>query len=160
MRFYNRSTFRVIPGSTRRRFCSAYPLLSSLWPFEFLLLLFGFTNAVATFLTYVIEVLKEYVDSFVVNYLDDALVYSKKEQKQFQQVGFVLKKLRRENLYANPPRQIFGADSVEKLSHRFTSDGASAGPYRSKVFCERPTAETKVEAQSFLGSASYRRSYV
>jgi hypothetical protein len=38
---------------------------------------FGLTNALATFQAYINNVLRKYLDVFVVVYLDDILVYSK-----------------------------------------------------------------------------------
>jgi hypothetical protein len=40
-------------------------------------MLFGLTNALATFQAYINNILRKYLNVFVVVYLDDILVYSK-----------------------------------------------------------------------------------
>ena len=45
--------------------------------FEFLVLAFGLCNAPATFTTLMNNIFHEYLDDFVIIYIDDILVYSK-----------------------------------------------------------------------------------
>lgn len=45
--------------------------------YEFLVMLFGLTNAPATFSTLINNMFKEYLDDFMVIYLDEVVVYSR-----------------------------------------------------------------------------------
>ena len=46
------------------------------------------------------SVFMEYLDKFVVVYLDDILIYSKNEEEHAKHLRLVLKKLREHHLYA------------------------------------------------------------
>jgi hypothetical protein len=54
---------------------------------------FGLTNAPATFQAFIDNVLKEYLDDFVLVYINDVLVYSDTYEQHVEQVRKVLKKL-------------------------------------------------------------------
>jgi len=58
--------------------------------YEYLVMPFGLTNAPATFQAFINNVLRKYLDIFVVVYLDDILVYSKTLQEHVQHVRKVL----------------------------------------------------------------------
>ena len=46
------------------------------------------------------SIFMEYLDKFVVVYLDDILIYSKNEEEHAEHLRLVLKKLREHRLYA------------------------------------------------------------
>ena len=61
---------------------------------------FGLTNAPATFMRLMNSVFMEYLDKFIVVYIDDILVYSKSEEEHVEHLRLVLSKLREHKLYA------------------------------------------------------------
>ena len=68
--------------------------------YEFLVLPFGLTNAPATFMTLMNDIFREYLDQFIVIYLDDILIYSKTKEDHIQHIRKVLDILRQHQLYA------------------------------------------------------------
>jgi hypothetical protein len=70
--------------------------------YEFLVMPFGLCNAPSAFQKMMNQVLKEYLDRFVVVYLDDILIYSESMDEHKEHVQQVLETLRAHQLYANP----------------------------------------------------------
>jgi len=68
--------------------------------YEFLVLPFGLTNAPATFMTLMNNIFHDYLDKFVIVYLDDILIYSKTKEEHLQHVRTILETLRKHKLYA------------------------------------------------------------
>jgi len=62
--------------------------------FEYVILPFELTNALATFIMLINNVFHEYLDKFVVIYLDNILVYSKMKKEYIEYLRQVLTKLR------------------------------------------------------------------
>ncbi|KAL0549208.1 hypothetical protein IC582_013689 [Cucumis melo] len=67
--------------------------------FEFLVMPFGLTNAPATFCTLMNQVFHEYLDKFVVVYLDDIVVYSMTMEEHRDHLQKVFQKLKENQLY-------------------------------------------------------------
>ena len=61
---------------------------------------FGLTNAPAYFMNMMNKVFMEFLDKFVVVFIDDILVYSKNEEEHKEHLRLVLEKLREHPLYA------------------------------------------------------------
>jgi Zn-dependent M16 (insulinase) family peptidase len=61
---------------------------------------FGLTNAPAYFMNLMNKVFMEYLDRFVVVFIDDILVYSQNEETHKDHLRLVLQKLRDNQLYA------------------------------------------------------------
>jgi hypothetical protein len=68
--------------------------------YEFTVMLFGLTNAPAYFMNLMNKVFMEYLDKFVVVFIDDILIYSKNDGEHEEHMRLVLQKLRDNQLYA------------------------------------------------------------
>ena len=76
-------------------------------------MLFGLSNALATFQKYVNKILAKKLDIFVIVYLDDILIYTKDlGQPYIEAVHWVLDQLRKYSLIANLKKCHFYQDEV------------------------------------------------
>ena len=85
--------------------------------YEFLVMLFGLTNAPTAFMDLMNRVFQPYVDQFVVVFIDDILVYSKVREDHDTHLQVVLETLRNEQLYAKLSKCEFWLRSVLCLTH-------------------------------------------
>jgi len=93
--------------------------------YEFLVLPFGLTNAPATFMTLMNDIFREYLDKFVIIYLDDILIYSKTKEEHLQHLRIVLGILRQHKLYAKSTKCELLQPKVEYLGHFLSKEGIS-----------------------------------
>jgi len=63
--------------------------------YEWLVMPFGLSNAPSTFMSLMIEMLKEFIEKLVIVSLNDILIFSKTKEEHFRHVRSVLEKLQR-----------------------------------------------------------------
>ena len=68
--------------------------------FEFTVMTFGLTNALAAFMDLIHRVFQPYLDQFVVVFVDDILIYSQSKWEHEYHLRIVLQLLRDHQLYA------------------------------------------------------------
>lgn len=68
--------------------------------YEFLVMPFGLTNAPAAFMDLMNRVFKDYLDKFVIVFIDDILVYSRSKKEHEEHLRLTLEKLKEKQLYA------------------------------------------------------------
>jgi hypothetical protein len=91
--------------------------------YEFLMMPFGLTNAPAIFMDLMNRVFHEYMDSFVIVFIDDILVYSKSQEEHEEHLRIVLQILKDRKLFAKLKKCEFWMDRVVFLGHVISRDG-------------------------------------
>jgi hypothetical protein len=92
---------------------------------EYTVMPFGLTNAPTYFMYLMNKVFMEYLDKFIVVFIDDIVVYSKNEEEHTEHLHMVLQKLREHQLYAKLSKCEFWLKQVLFLGH-IISDGGIA----------------------------------
>ncbi|WVZ48739.1 hypothetical protein U9M48_000158 [Paspalum notatum var. saurae] len=96
--------------------------------YEYTVMSFGLTNAPAYFMNLMNKVFMEYLDKFVVVFIDDILIYSKTEEEHEEHLRLVLQKLRDHKLYAKLSKCEFWLDQVPFLGHIVSKGGIMVDP--------------------------------
>ena len=121
---------------------------------------FGLTNAPAAFMDMMNRVFKEYLDHFVVVFIDDILIYSKSREDHEQHLRLILQKLREYKLYAKLKKCEFWLKEVAFLGHVVSSHGISVDPAKIEAIQSWEQPKSVTEVRSFLGLAGYYRRFV
>jgi hypothetical protein len=85
--------------------------------YEFTVMSFGLTNALAFFMNLMNSVFMDYLDKFVVVFIDDILIYSQSEEENADHLRMLLQRLREHQLYAKLRKCEFWIDEVLFLGH-------------------------------------------
>jgi hypothetical protein len=85
--------------------------------YEFIVVPFGLSNALVFFMCLMNGVFMNYLDKFVIIFLDDILVYSKLEKEHEQHLRMVLQVLREHQLYAKLRKCSFYQIQIHYLGH-------------------------------------------
>jgi hypothetical protein len=91
--------------------------------YEFIVVLFGLSNAPIVFMCLMNGVFRKYLDKFFIVFLDDIFVYSKSEEENEQHLRMVLQVLREHQLYAKLRKCSFYQRQIHYLGHIISEEG-------------------------------------
>jgi Reverse transcriptase (RNA-dependent DNA polymerase) len=89
---------------------------------------FNLTNISANFQALINDIFREYLDIFVVAYLDDILIYLTNKKDHIKQVNLVLKILKKTGIKINEPKCTFHTKEMEFLGYIVGSDEIKIDP--------------------------------
>jgi hypothetical protein len=115
---------------------------------------FGLTNALAYFMYLMNSVFMDYLDKFVVVFIDDILVYSQNEQEHEEHLRKVLQRLRDCQLYAKLRKCEFWISKVLFLGHIINRDEL-ADPKKVAAIMDWKAPKDVQGIKSFIGMAGY-----
>jgi hypothetical protein len=119
---------------------------------------FGLTNAPTYFMYMMNKVFMEYLEKFVVVFIDDILVYSGSEEEHEGHLRLVLQKLRDHKLYAKLSKCEFWLKQVAFLGHVILKGGISVDPRKVQDMLSWKAPMSVSDIRSFLGLAGcYQR---
>jgi hypothetical protein len=102
----------------------------------------------------------EYLDKFVVVYIDDILIYSKTEEGHAEHLHLALMKLREHQLYAKFSKCEFWLNELIFLGHVLSANGIEVIPDKVQSVLDWVTPSSVKDVQSFLGLAGYYRCFI
>jgi hypothetical protein len=100
--------------------------------YEYTTMSFVLRNAPSYFMYFMNKVFIEYLDKFIVVFIDDILIFSKMEEEHEKHLRLVLEKLRSNQLYAKFSKCEFWLTKVSFLGHVIRVGGDSIDPSKVK----------------------------
>ncbi|GJV53467.1 putative reverse transcriptase domain-containing protein [Tanacetum coccineum] len=86
--------------------------------YEFQVMLFGLTNAPTVFMDLMNRVYKSYLDKFVIVFIDDILIYSRRKKEYFEKVDFLKDRIKEPGLLWSLTRLLVFIDDILIYSRR------------------------------------------
>jgi len=128
--------------------------------FDFLVMHFGLTNAPATFQHLMNTIFTDCLDTFIVIYLDDILIFSKNPEEHWEHVREVLTHLRKNQLFTKPEKCEFSVNKTEFLGFEISPNSISMSQSKVDAILKWPTPKSLKQVQSFLGFTNFYRRFV
>ena len=106
----------------------------------------GLTNAPATFMDLINRVFKQYLDLFVIVFIDDILIYSRIEEEHASNLRVVLQNPKDRHLFAKFSKCEFWLYFVAFLGHIVSSEGIRVESQKIEAVKQwtRPTFATYI----------------
>src|ERR1700739_1311011 len=106
------------------------------------------------------QTFRQYLDDFVIVFLDDVLIYSQTKAEHAQHLRTVLQVLRDKKLYAKLSKCEFFSTEIGFLGHVINADGIKMEQSKVDAVTKWPAPKDIHELRSFLGLAGYYRRFV
>jgi hypothetical protein len=128
--------------------------------YEFTVMSFSLTNAPAYFMYLINSVFMDYLDKFVVVFIDDILIYFQNEQEHEEHLRKVLQRLRDCQLYAKLSKCEFLISEVLFLGHIINREGLDVDPKKVTTILDWKAPKDVRGIKSFIRMAGYYRCFI
>ncbi|GJS08197.1 putative nucleotidyltransferase, ribonuclease H [Tanacetum coccineum] len=126
--------------------------------YEFLVMPFGLTNAPAVFMDLMNRVFHEFLDKFVIVFIDDILVSKSKEEHE--SISHCSQIFTTGEIICQFSKCEFWLSKVAFLGHIVSAEGITMDPAKVEAITKWPRPTSVTEVRSFLGLAGYYRRFV
>jgi hypothetical protein len=128
--------------------------------YEFVIIPFGLTKAPTKFKCSMNIIFSQYLDKFVLVFIDDILVYLKMKEEHEEHLRIVLQTLRKHKLYAKFDKCDFYQMKIQYLGHVISEEGIAVNPEKIRSIMEWPIPKDVEDIWSFMGITSYYRRFI
>jgi hypothetical protein len=128
--------------------------------FEFLVMPFGLTNAPATFQALMNDVLRPFLQHFVLVFFDDILIFSSSWSEHLHHIREVLSIMRTHQLFLKHSNCSFGEESVSYLGHVVSAACVAMDVSKVQAIIDWPRPRSVCALRGFLGLAGYYRRFI
>jgi len=129
--------------------------------FEPLVMMFGLTNAPATFQTMMNDIFGDLIaEGKICIYLDDILIFSQNLAEHRKVTRMVMERLQKHKLFLKHEKCEFEKDQVEYLGVIISEGKVEMDPVKVAGVAEWPVPMSKKELQQFLGFTNFYRRFI
>jgi hypothetical protein len=128
--------------------------------YEYLVMSFGLTNALAHFMYLMNSIFMVELDKFVMVFIDDIFVFSNSKKEHEGHLRIVLQRLCDHQLYVKCSKCEFWLSDVPFLGHVISSEGISVDPSKVWDVLDWKPLRTVHQVCSFLRFVDYYRRFI
>jgi hypothetical protein len=121
---------------------------------------FGFRNSLASFIRALQQVLGSDSTGYVLNYVDDILVYSKTYEEHLGHLDAVLGKLTKAGFTINLDKCVFGKQEIKFLGHVISDKQVRVDPERIAAIVNYPAPRNQKQLRQFLRTCNYHHRFI
>ncbi|KAL2644659.1 hypothetical protein R1flu_012246 [Riccia fluitans] len=120
---------------------------------------FGLKNAPSTFQRVVTTAFEEYLNDFMLTYLDDFTVHGSRTD-HLGHLWKCLEKCRKYSISLNPDKSVFGVSSGVLLGHIISKNGLLPDPAKIDAILQMEAPGDLKGVQRFIGAVGYYRRFI
>jgi len=128
--------------------------------YEYVVMPFGVTNALALFMDYMNRIFRPFLDKFIVVFIDDILIYSRTHEEHAEHLRIMLGILREKQLFAKLSKSDFWMREVQFLGHVISTQGITVDPTKVEAVIQWECPKSVTEIQSFVGLVGYYKRFI
>src|SRR5579859_6499422 len=128
--------------------------------FEYTVMPLGLCNAPGTFQHYMNDTFHDFLDQFLIVYLDDLLIYSDTLAEHKRHVRMVLERLKEAELCLKPSKCQFHVQEVSFLGFIVGPGGVQMDPEKLVAITTWPVPKSVHDVRVFLGLANFYRRFI
>jgi hypothetical protein len=110
--------------------------------FEFTVVSFGLTNARVVLQSLLNEILRPYIQKFVLVFFDDILIYNSSWAKRMQHVKLLFEQMCTHHLYIKKSKCVFCGTLMTYFGHVISADGVTMDPNKISAMDAWPKPHT------------------
>jgi len=128
--------------------------------YKYTVMPFGLKNTPVTFQRLINDTLREYLDDFVITYLNDILIYSDDLEMHRSHMHKVLEKLNERALYVKKSKSRFKTKKIKFLDYIIQSEQIEKNSKKTDAVRNWPSSKWVKKVQAFLGLMNYYQKFV
>ena len=134
--------------------------VGSMGVYEFLRMLYGLYNTLATFQRLMQNCLRELNLTYALIYLDDVIVFSGTEEEHLHCLRVVFGRFLEHGLKLKPSKCHFLQDEITFLGHEISADGMRPGTANLKAIAEMASPKTYTEIWHFTSMTGFFQQFI